>query len=409
MTTRLLFLALLFAVPLSAQDRSARLETFFDRLDKNVDGKISKSELEASSQRTAWLEKADLDKDGMVNREEVLGFFEKSVPARMPEKAEIEVVRTSALPTDTKITEDGLKAAEKYSADQEGHGFLVMIDGKVVRESSANGWDPEKGHRLASGTKSFSAGILALAVKDGLLSVEDKVSDTITEWKADERLSDITIHDLLNLTSGIDPGENGRVPSYAEAVDVAALSGRGEKFRYGPSAFQIFGELIRRELNSREDLPFEDPLAYLEARVFEPIGLEYADWRRDRDGRPHLPSGAFLTVSEWAKYGQFLLQGGMWKEEQLVDRETLKLAADPGSEVAAGYGLTFWLMDGPAVAGRPYLEGGYMAAGAGKQRLIVLPEANVVVVRQGESRQFDNSEFLGKLFSGQTATSLSLP
>lgn len=274
-----------------------------------------------------------------------------------------------------------------------------MVDGKVVRESYANGWSPADGHRLASGTKSFSAAILAAGVKDELLSVDERVAATITEWESDERLKMITIRNLLNLTSGIDPGNNGRVPSYSDAVEVTAVSSRDEKFRYGPNAFQIFGELIRRKLIAREDLPFEDPLAYLEARVFVPIGLEFTNWRRDVEGRPHLPSGAFISVSEWARFGQLLLQGGEWNGEQLIDRKTLEMAARPVSKVAPGYGLTFWLMDGPSVAGRPWLAGGYMAAGAGKQRLLVFPAVKMVVVRQGESRQFENSEFLDKLFS----------
>ena len=40
-----------------------------------------------------------------------------------------------------------------------------------------------------------------------------------------------------------------------------------------------------------------------------------------------------------------------------------------------------------------------MAAGAGKQRLYVLPAAGVVVVRQGESKKdFEDSEMLDRLF-----------
>ncbi|MEM6279428.1 MAG: serine hydrolase, partial [Verrucomicrobiota bacterium] len=377
MTIRLSFLLLFMAFPVLAQDAAARLETFFERLDSNRDEKISKEELEAAEQRGAWLEKADRDGDGKVNREEVLAFFQRLSPVQTSATdVEIEVVKSEVLPEGSLISVEGLRTAEEYSASQNGHAYLVMIDGEVVYESYANGWDPAKGHRLASGTKSFSAVILAAGVKDGLLSVDEKVAETISEWDSDEKLSEITIRDLLNLTSGIDPGNNGRVPSYTDAVRVSAVSSRGEKFRYGPTAFQVFGELIRRKLEGREDLPFEDPLAYLEARVLEPIGMKYSDWRRDEEGRPHLPSGAFISVSEWAKFGQFLLEEGEWNGEFLIDQETLKLATQPVSEAGAGYGLTFWLMGGRAVEGRPWLEGGYMAAGAGKQRLFVLPAAN---------------------------------
>lgn len=385
-----------------SQDGEARLDTFFERTDSNHDAKISAAELEAVGQRSAWLNRADTDEDGLASREEVLAFFgRRSEPPSKEgkERAEINVIRTESIPENSEVSLAGIEAAEAYSAAEEGHSFFVMIGGEVVRESYAGDWDRSKGHRLASGTKSFSGAILALGVKDGLLQPEERVSETIEEWKQNEALRDITIRDLLNLTSGIDPGDNGRVPPYATATQVKSLGAVGEKFRYGPNAFQIFGELVTRKLAAREDLPFPDPLAYLEARIFEPIGLHVSEWRRDRDGKPHLPSGAFLTTPEWAKYGQLLLEDGVWEGETLLDKATLAEATRTISAVMPGYGLTFWLLDGNGAETRPWLQGGYMAAGAGKQRLFVLPAAELVVVRQGESRNFDNLEFLEALFS----------
>src|SRR5207249_4935391 len=77
-------------------------------------------------------------------------------------------------------------------------------------------------HRLASGTKSFSGAMLAAAVEDGLLKLDEKVADTITEWKNDQRKSQITIRHLLSLTSGIFGGSTREFsPSYARAVIIA--------------------------------------------------------------------------------------------------------------------------------------------------------------------------------------------
>jgi hypothetical protein len=44
-----------------------------------------------------------------------------------------------------------------------------------------------------------------------------------------------------------------------------------------------------------------------------------------------------------------------------------------------------------------------MAAGAGQQRLYIVPSLNLVVVRQGESSGFRDSEFLARLLHGRTA------
>ncbi len=290
-----------------------------------------------------------------------------------------------------------------------------MFDGKIVFERYNQSWTADTIHRLASGTKSFSAAILAAAVKDSLLTLDEPVSKTLNEWQTDPRLSKITLRQLLSLSSGIDPGDNGKVPSYSEAIAAKVLQPAGEKFAYGPAPFQIFGEVMRRKLEARNDLDFSDSLAYLRNRVLDPIGLEVPVWCRDTEGMPHLPSGAAVSAREWVKYGEFLRQEGTWEGKGLVDPETLKVCRTP-SQANPAYGLTFWLLGsrGGKTDGAPGLEnseensagfgdihvGAYMAAGAGKQRLYIIPSRKVVVVHQAESKGvgFDDGELLGHLF-----------
>ena len=165
-------------------------------------------------------------------------------------------------------------------------------------------------------------------------------------------------------------------------------------FLHAPAPFQVFGELARRKLGG------EDPIAYLQRRIFDPIGVEYASWRHGDDGNPHMPSGAELTARNWARFGQFILQGGVWEGEQLVDPDAFA-AMFIGSEVNPAYGLTWWLnrpIDPDYAANtRPmaqatdfYTQYGVMpddlvmAAGAGNQRLYISWERNMVVVRQAD-------------------------
>lgn len=375
----------------------AGLRVLFSRLDRDGDGKITKADLEGAGRKTGWFDNADSDGDAFLDLGEAKAFLSgRASPVAEPDAGPSEFVR--AWPEVSPVSLEAARSAADYSAARNGHAILVAVRGRTIYERYDNGWDPERGHRLASGTKSFSGAILAAAVKDGLLEVDEPVSATITAWKTDEQLAAVTIRDLLGLTSGIEPGANGKVPSYADAVSVKAVSGRGEKFRYGPAAFQVFGELVRRKLEAQPGLEFPDPLAYLEDRVFDPIGLEHVQWRRDEDGMPHLPSGAFITAREWVKFGEFLRERGAAGGRQLVDAATLAACLE-GSEANPGYGLTFWLLDdGPRADASEWRDGAYMAAGAGKQRLYILPRPGVVVVRFGESRRFEDAGFLGELF-----------
>jgi CubicO group peptidase (beta-lactamase class C family) len=252
----------------------------------------------------------------------------------------------------------------------------------------------------------------ACAVQDGLMAWDDRVSEVITEWKNDPRRSQITVRQLLSLSSGIPGGQlatrGGKVPSYADAIRTAANAEPGKKFQYGPTPYQCFGEYMHRKLTTAGKVASGRAgssvvLNYLERRVFQPIGLSYGFWRRDKDGNPHLPSGAFLTAREWIKFGEMVRQGGKGVTEPKFMQECLRPQG-----AGRNYGLTWWLPTQMLGSTAPEI---YMAAGAGGQRLFVIPSRGITVVRQAPIRMgagddsdrnsgFRDMEFL-KLLLGQ--------
>jgi CubicO group peptidase (beta-lactamase class C family) len=273
-------------------------------------------------------------------------------------------------------------AAAAYSAERRGVSLLIQRDGETVFEDYPNEGGPARGWELASGTKSFTGIMGAAAIQDGLISSwDERCADTLNEWRDDER-NRITLRHLLSLTSGIEGGPIARPPDYDDAIAERPDRPPGEHFDYGPTPFQIFGEIMRRKTNG-------DPLAYLQRRIFDPLNIAPTRWRRGRDGNPHMPSGAGLTARDWAHFGWFVLQDG----EGRVDRAALRECFEP-SAANPGYGLSFWLLrDGLVPPGRiqsvdvdPELERRFgpirMAAGAGDQRLYLLPEQRLVIARQ---------------------------
>jgi len=272
-------------------------------------------------------------------------------------------------------------AAAAYSAERRGVSLLVMRRGEVLFEDYPNGGGAERGWELASGTKSFTGVMAAAAVQDRLLSWDEPCAEALREWRGDERRR-ITIRHLLSLTSGIEGGPIARPPAYADAIAQTAGAAPGERFAYGPTPFQIFGEIICRKTNG-------DPLDYLTRRILAPLDITPTHWRRGSDGMPHMPSGAALTARDWARFGWFVLQGG----EGRVDREALAQCFI-GSRANPGYGLSWWLIRNGLVApGRnagievdTALSDRYggisMAAGAGNQRLYLVPALDLIVVRQ---------------------------
>ena len=299
--------------------------------------------------------------------------------------------------------------AAEYSRSHNGVAVLVMKGDKIVFEDYATDDAADTPWFLASGTKSFSGVMSAAAIEDKLIkSFDEKVSDTITEWKSDPRKSKITIRQLLSLTSGIDAGQIGIVPTYLEAIASRASYEPGTHFEYGPVPFQIFGELMTRKLKSKN----ETVMSYLRRRILDPIGLSVAFWRKKND-QILLPQGASLTAREWAKFGLLLKNNGKWNGKQIVDGKLLD-ELTVGSKVNPAYGLTFWLNakgTGPSGnermnVGGEVLNGGkpldlFMAAGAGNQRLYVIKSQDMVVVRFGMFGGWDDREFISKLLTGK--------
>ncbi len=134
------------------------------------------------------------------------------------------------------------------------------------------------------------------------------------------------------------------------------------------------------------------------------------------NGQPLLPQGASLTAREWLKFGQFLRDHGKWNGKQLIAKKLLDELV-VGTKANPAYGLTFWLnRDGKGPGGRPggrnavmeISENGiadgtadmYMAAGAGNQRLYIIPSLDMVVVRQAAFGNWDDREFMSRLIGG---------
>lgn len=306
---------------------------------------------------------------------------------------------------------DAARAAS-YSEKRRGVSLLVMQNGRAVFERYANGGAAEKKWPIFSGTKSFWGVAALAAVHEGLLTFDEPVANTITEWKRDGRKARVTVRELLQATDGIETASRLQRDSVADrnamATRLPALAEPGRAFAYGPSHLQIFCELLCRKLADH------DAFAYLSRRVLEPLRLGDLEPRRDRRGNPLLATGFKLTAREWSRFGELILAHG----RRVVPGDLLQQAFH-GSEANPAYGMTFWLnreaedpeareedienllerdaastdwshvcicRDAPADM--------VVALGSGYQRLFMIPSINALVVRQGSNAPFSDAKFL---------------
>jgi CubicO group peptidase (beta-lactamase class C family) len=286
------------------------------------------------------------------------------------------------------LTLPGCSAALAYSKAHDGVALLILEDGKVRCSSD----DVTTPHELWSGTKSLVGLMAAAAVQDKLLSLDEPASGTLTEWKADPQKAAITIRQLLAMTGG-QASTVGRPAGYMDSVEAPLAAAPGAKFQYGPAPMQIVGEIMRRKL-AAAGLD-SNPRRYIERRILTPIGVKVGDWRSGPDGAPLMPQGLVLSASEWAKIGEFVRGRGAQNGKPLIDAATL---ADlfKGSDANPAYGLTWWLpraspASDPVTRATDITKHAgelpadmVVAAGAGDQRLYVIPSRRLTIVRQGK-------------------------
>jgi CubicO group peptidase (beta-lactamase class C family) len=321
------------------------------------------------------------------------------------------------------------KVAADYSEAAHGLSLLVMRDGEILFERYAPIWNADKPHLLGTGTMSFVGVLAACAAHDGLFAFDDKVSDTLVEWKDGGDKERITIRQLLGMCSGIEGINTGNpYPTYRHAVMLAeSTAPPGRRFSLGPLPVQCFGELLRRKL-APQNLGVGD---YLERRLLAPIGLRVGFWRRDGDNDPLLYSAVFLTAREWAKLGELVRSGGRWKGQQLIRRDLLAACLEPQPGSPA-FGLGWWLLSADPIGSVALVEASgrstekivralgelqspedalpedtFVSMGKGKQRCYIVPSHRLVVVRMGDSgvREFSDHEFFARLL-GRPATEL---
>jgi CubicO group peptidase (beta-lactamase class C family) len=310
------------------------------------------------------------------------------------------------------ITPDHFAMAARYSLSHGGEAVRVEQGGRLLFEDYAPGWSASTPHKIFSGTKSFVAIAALIAQEEGLLSFDEKASDTLTEWRGDGRRS-ITIGQLLSHTSGLD-WDLGYIYPYrdqmAAAVRIPLRYRPGSQFHYGGGNYEAFGEILRRKLE-RKDESVED---FIKDKVVGPLDIDLDGWVRDGSGQVLVHSGMILDAEQWAKFGQFINKLRRGEPQSLIRGPSAVLFT--GHAVNPAYGLGFWVNRAPpgtqpirdlelAIDGDQLYPGGphdlTACVGSGHQMLYMIPSQDLVIVRFSDGERFSDGDFLSRLLTGK--------
>jgi len=302
-----------------------------------------------------------------------------------------------------------------------GLALVVLVANEVIHQQYFQGRTRKSLHNIRSGTKAFVACAACIAVSDGLLDFDEPASNTLSEWKTDPRRSQITIRQLLSMTSGLDNSRPGAVFTSAEAVAAVSTAAPGSRYAYGSIPYQAFSEIFKRKLTSIGETPWK----YLVQKLFEPLGLA-PSWRLGADGDLIFSTGLELSAPDWARFGLLVKDNGVWQNRVLIPSEVLHECFKSSSKFrwfGMGFNLnppveTNALADAfGALSGNSLEETIYIrrqkreleelgpfprdliyAVGRHGQRLWIIPSTDTVIVQLAEGNEIPEGIVLSPLF-----------
>lgn len=260
-----------------------------------------------------------------------------------------------------------MSVAFKYFIDEiKAHGIMVKYaqlrqGGEIVEEFSTM---PVK-TRLNSFSvcKSVIGIAIGIAAEEGLLQLDEKICDIFPEYvntKTSPNLLQVTIRDLLTMTSGLDNTlffcdwpERYYVRDWIQYFfNVNFPHKPGKVFVY--SNLNTYMATCCIERKAKMNL-----VDYLRDRLFEPIGIGNPDWTNCPLGHVVSANGWHATIDELGYFGELVLREGNWHGCQLVSAEYVREAIRPQVDTNAfirqlegagfnpnlfkyGYGYQFW-------------------------------------------------------------------
>ena len=260
----------------------------------------------------------------------------------------------------------------------EHHAIMVLRHGKLVATMNFAPYDNGTPHMLFSLSKSFTSAAAGFAVQEGLLRWEDRVLDILPD-KAPENPSEwlrsVTLSHLLMMGSGLDPkSDEVGGEDWAKAVLACECTHEpGTHFHYNSHGTYLVSCMVQRVTG----MTVRD---YLLPRLFDPLGIPKPEWDCCPGGINVGGWGLWLSCDSIARFGQCLLQKGMWEGRQLLPLEWFEKATvkqidnsggteQPDNEWAQGYGYQFWRTRGNRFRGD----------GAFGQICMVSPDLDMVV------------------------------
>jgi len=276
-----------------------------------------------------------------------------------------------------------------YMSEHHLAGVMVLQHGRIRLQRYASGFGPAQRWTSFSVAKSVTSTLLGIALRRGDIHGMDDTLETYIPQLRGTAYAKVTVEQLLTMTSGVrwnedydDPRsdvaqmyrsacENGQPHVISYLAKLPRAYRAGTHWNYNTAETDLLGILVQRATG-------QSLAGYLSQTIWKPYGMASdAYWLKDEcDGSDTGGSGLSATLADYARIGQFMLDGGRIDGRPVIADAWLHGAMRKQQEVASpghGYGYLWWTD----------ADGSYAAIGIFGQMVYVDPARQLVIVQVG--------------------------
>jgi CubicO group peptidase (beta-lactamase class C family) len=277
-----------------------------------------------------------------------------------------------------------------FLTEKNSKSFIILVNGRIVMENYMNGHTATSPWYWASAGKTLSSTVTGIAQDEGLLNINNKVSDYLgTGWTSAPLTKEnlITCKNLLSMNSGL----NDALGDDVSPGNLQYTADAGTRWAYHNVYVKLQDVVATASGQTWNN--------YFNTKLRDKLGMS-GTWN---------PNGGlsvyYSNSRSMARFGLMILNKGKWDGTTIVSENFFNQATTTSQNINQAYGYLWWLngkssyhlpgtqfqFNGTLIPNAP--SDMYCALGKNDQKIYVIPSKKMVIIRMGDVANPDNPTF----------------
>ncbi|HEU0126503.1 MAG TPA: serine hydrolase, partial [Flavobacterium sp.] len=229
--------------------------------------------------------------------------------------------------TDLKWNQNAVQPLLDYLELKHSKSFIILVNGRIVLENYFNNHSASINWYWASAGKTLTSTVTGIAQQEGLLNINNKVSQYLgTGWTSETLAQEnlITCKHLLTMTSGLDDATDDVDPQ-----DLIYKADAGTRWAYHNVYVKLQDVIEKASGQSWSN--------YFNTKLRDKIGMN-GTWVQ-----LGVNSVYTSTTRSMARFGLLMLNKGKWENNVVLNENYFSEATSTSQNINLGYGYLWWL------------------------------------------------------------------